>query len=753
MTNRQTKTFWSLTATDALRRSGFNLNQTPGVNIQMSKAASQRLCRLGNLTLALTLSAISLSAQTGKPPTESKGTPPARRTAAVTKRYTPASIQALPGLQCKLYPQGGAPASGLDVFTDDDGFARFHAVRPEAGDAVQQLVLDCKNSAGNNSNFTVDLSAEATFVPRPVNLASERGSDRPALRGDPLSYSHSALIQAGYGLRPDPADTAAYSRWLASASKAGRRLEAKRPTSTSHGVYTEQSNPWTGSVLTGATKYISTEAVFNVPVGIPGGDETTETEISIWNGLGGFHSNSGLIQGGVYVKTTPTVASYGSWREYCCGDDDSNVRNDVWYGGTFTPNPGDVIYSIEWYCDAAGNANLNGGYGCTFLHDLTSGAILDCTSATGSPCWSAKALPQCSASPTTLNCMTLGMSAEFVLENQTPQVSSQSTAFTDFAPQVTITGSAHSATSKSQTVNDDPVVHLLTDFTDTTSHLNVSLGKTGETNFSVSQFAPVGGKSAGSIIQCLGNTRYCNSQPIAVGPNAYGSTVGDGWVLGADANASGDYGIYRWMNSTWVPQTGAATQIAVSPQGIPWIINHTGRIFYWNGSAYQEAPGNGCAVSIGVGPSLYTTTPGGPWVIGCDGGFTKNGSIYQLQGSTWVRQPGSGTEIAVSPQGIPWVITAEGAIYYWDYTRRNWVKAPNGCATSIAVGPNTAPLAGPHGDVWITGCGVPSDQGFSIFQLQGEKEWVPIPGVASRISVSPDKGVPWAVTFRGEILK
>jgi len=43
--------------------------------------------------------------------------------------------------------------------------------------------------------------SDDTFAPRPVNLANERGTDRPALKGDPLSYTQSQLIQTGYGLR------------------------------------------------------------------------------------------------------------------------------------------------------------------------------------------------------------------------------------------------------------------------------------------------------------------------------------------------------------------------------------------------------------------------------------------------------------------------------------------------------------------------------------------------------------------------
>ena len=118
------------------------------------------------------------------------------------------------------------------MFTDDDGYARFHAVRATASDAVQRLALDCTDSAGKSYSYSVDLTSDDTFAPRPLNLANERGTDRPALKGDPLSYSQSELIQAGYGLRPDPTDTAAYARWLAAASTPGRMLESKRSSST-----------------------------------------------------------------------------------------------------------------------------------------------------------------------------------------------------------------------------------------------------------------------------------------------------------------------------------------------------------------------------------------------------------------------------------------------------------------------------------------------------------------------------------------
>jgi len=543
-------------------------------------------------------------------------------------------------------------------------------------------------------------------------------------------------------LRPDPKnDSAAYSRWLAAASVVGRMLETKRPTSQSHTVYTSTAPPWTGSVLTGAPQYDYTEAQFNVPFAIPGGDETTTTGIAIWNGLGGFGTGSGLIQGGVQIQTTPTTAIYFTWREYCCGDD--NYQSN---GGQFYTNPGDEIYSQQWYCDEYGNENLNGGYGCSFIEDETSGSVLSCVEANESPCSSVAALPLCSVSPGTRNCMTLGQAAEFVIEDQTPELQVGKTAFTDFTPQVNMQGEAWSLSKKTyEAVNLDPVVYLLENFTNSTSHMNVSVSPTSEyTYFSVSQWKQVGGAALSWNVPCAGVGGVCFSQPIAVGPNANGSAIGDPWVLGAN-KIGDDYGIWHWENNTWVEKPGAATQIAVSPQGVAWVIDYLGQIFYWNGSAFESAPGGGCAISIGVGPASGTDPYGTPWVIGCNGGEDTNGGIYQLQGSTWVKRPGAATQIAVSPEGIPWVISAGGNIFHWNGS--NWSPV-SGCATSIAVGPATAPRAGPYGDAWAIGCG-----GNDIYQFQNGTFWAQIPGAASYISVSPDLGVPWVVNSSGQIFE
>jgi len=664
---------------------------------------------------------------------------------ALTKTYAPASLRALPGLQCKVYPAESASSAAITVFTDDDGYARFHAVRAAAGDKVQRLTLDCTDSDGNFTSYSADLTSADTFAPRPLNLANERGTDRPALQGDPLSYTQAELIRAGYGLRPDLTDAGPYSRWLAAASRPGRFLEIKRPNARPQASPSKKATagPWTGSVMTGAPKYLSIEADFNVPAAIPSGDETTNTEISIWDGLGGFNlgsNGSGLIQGGVFVQTTATAAAYQAFREYCCGDGASNG-----YGGAFVPNPGDQIYAQNWYCDTNGNVSLGGGYGCTYVEDVTSGVILSCTSPTGSPCWSVPAFPLCSKDPTFPNCMTLGKSAEFIIENETAN------AFTDFTPTVDMYGAAYSSTTGNytQTITSDPKITTLVDYTDDTSHVTVSLGTTNETYFSTSQFLKIGGTAYDNLVPCPQGGALCYPQSIAVGPSSNGSPIGTPWVLGTAQTSEGDYYVYQWQNGSFVQTDGAGLQIAVSPEGYAWVVTHLGTIYYWNGSTFLPAPA-GCATAIGVGPNLYGSQYGDPWIIGCNGSEVSNGSIYQLQGSTWVEQPGAANRIAVSPEGVAWVIDEAGTVFYWNGA--GFSAGPAGCANSIAAGPVTAPLSGLFGDVWIVGCGNVNAGGAKIFQMQ-EDSWVLIPGDAEQVSVSPDLGVPWLVTRAGLIFE
>src|ERR1039457_4498756 len=108
---------------------------------------------------------------------------------------------------------------------------------------------------------------------------------------------------------------------------------------------------------------------------------------------------------------------------------------------------------------------------------------------------------------------------------------------------VNMFGSAYSSTtnSYSQTISTDPIVDVLEDFTNTTSHMGIALGKTDQTYFTVSQFKRVRGAALSFLVPCPTSGNDCYPQSIAVGPNANGSTIGDPWVLGTGKTSAGDY--------------------------------------------------------------------------------------------------------------------------------------------------------------------------------------------------------------------
>ncbi|WP_238295852.1 G1 family glutamic endopeptidase, partial [Caballeronia novacaledonica] len=412
----------------------------------------------------------------------------------VQKTFREASVKAGPNLHCKLHERGRDPTTGITVHTDADGFARFQAVQGGQASAQQ---LSCKTDSGVASNYPVDLDSPQLFVSRPRDLAKEPGIERPALTGDPASYTQAQLSKLGYGLRPDRS-ASIYADWLTAASHPARILTVKRSNENHHSVTPVTGGAWIGSVLAGAAPYDWVMATFVVPKAVPGADGTNLTAASIWPGLGGFNTGSGLIQAGVGIQTTPSTASYSTWREYCCGDGDSNG-----YAGAFAPSPGDKILAQAWYCDSNGQVDINGGYGCSYVYDFASRAAFSCTSpktgANDPPCWSVKALPTCATNPTAQNCMTLGHNAEFIMENQSPQISQAADQFPKYEPALKMSGYAHSASKGAVTLADDPSVVLLKDYPHRPPHVLVSISALGDTLMDEDPVLPVVAKQSFSV--------------------------------------------------------------------------------------------------------------------------------------------------------------------------------------------------------------------------------------------------------------
>lgn len=675
-------------------------------------------------------------------------------------RFEAASVVVPRGSTCTLHPEGNSdPAQAVPVGVDEDGVARFQAVRPTVPNAVDRLDLNCTDAAGNQKTYTVDLRSEATFAPRAFDASRTTLVARPPLAGDPLAFSLEELVRRGYGLRPDPkTNPDGYVRWLAAASLPVHKLRSalghaatasaalSAGDAIDAGLATGQGSPWTGAVLSGSYQrnatsalthsYVANEATFNVPSVNPGADGTGSAQISIWNGLG----NDTLLQAEVWARTTSTAASYFIHHQ-CFAPNSTGSGNDS-AGTKFTPNPQDKIYAEEWYCDAAGNLNLWGGYACTYMLDMTQGLVWDCDVASSADC------PSYQLDSSDLANGYLGQQAEFIVENDTAELSANDFQWPAFSS-ITMSGSALVVEGSGVggagtwvTTTTDPSVLELTDFTPSNvpSHVEVSLPGSDSVNWT----------NVETNIYYWNGSNFNNyefgcARSMAVGPSAFGSTNGTPWVVGCNAHPDGNYDVYELQFGTFVlMQRDVATQIAVSPSGIPWAINASGSILFWNGSAFAPNPTGGCATAIGVGPNSRGLTNGTPWVMGCDTNPDGNHGVWEMQtAGVWVEmQSDVGTQIAVSPTGIPWVVSASGSILYWNGSE--FVANPTGgCATSIGVAPNSRGLT--SGTPWVTGCDTSADGNRSVWQMQTGGAWVEMQSdVAASIAASPT-GIAWVM--------
>lgn len=236
--------------------------------------------------------------------------------------------------------------------------------------------------------------------------------------------------------------------------------------------------------------------------------------------------------------------------------------------------------------------------------------------------------------------------------------------------------------------------------------------------------------------QCTDRTASAQKQfpgmcakDIGVGENT------SAWIISCSkVDNGGNFYIFTWNGSKWDAVPGFGNNIAVEPNGIPWITNSGGQIYKGNGNkGWQQV--QGCAKDIAVGEN------GSAWILGCTPAKAGVFPIYSLNGSQWNLVSGvAATRIAVEPNGNPWIVGGDGKIF--KRTDNSWQQVP-GCAKDIGVGRN--------GSVWILGCTSAGANSFPIYSLNGSK-WNQFPGAATRIAVEPS-GTPWAISIEEKIFR
>ncbi len=118
-------------------------------------------------------------------------------------------------------------------------------------------------------------------------------------------------------------------------------------------------------------------------------------------------------------------------------------------------------------------------------------------------------------------------------------------------------------------------------------------------------------------------------------------------------------GVYYWNGLEWINSGGAGRRIDVGPNGQPWVVSFSDRIFTLVRGQWIQLPGE--ARDIGVGAD------GSVWVIGApsDDSFDVDQlqGIYHWNDSKWVQVNGDGLNISVGSDGLPWVTNILGEIW------------------------------------------------------------------------------------------
>jgi hypothetical protein len=220
---------------------------------------------------------------------------------------------ASPNAQCSIHPSGQNAPAGVAV-ADDQGVVRFYTPPASWG---RKLSVDC--ASGNTTvTYAVDLTAPSAF-PTSSNTVSAP-KVRPALTGDPTTYSQQWLVRNDYLMRPDPKTSpAAYAAWLKAASRPvtiGHKEPIARLDQHYDNFKVDSLPNWAGLVLNApgveyGVQYVIAAGVFGVPPTYSMGGDTAGKS-AVWVGLDGL-SQPDILQIGIEADYNEV---YTPWIEY-----------------------------------------------------------------------------------------------------------------------------------------------------------------------------------------------------------------------------------------------------------------------------------------------------------------------------------------------------------------------------------------------------------------------------------------------------
>jgi hypothetical protein len=249
--------------------------------------------------------------------------------------------------------------------------------------------------------------------------------------------------------------------------------------------------------------------------------------------------------------------------------------------------------------------------------------------------------------------------------------------------------------------------------------------------------ATINVKSKSHAISASCTVTVVQGKALDVGVGADGTV----YVVGDDSVTMGGYGIYRVDSCGCrhrLPDVGAF-RVAVSPQGIPWVVTKSNLIYKYNGSSWNQMPGTATDIGIGADGSVF--------IIGTEfATITGGNTIEKWNGSGWTKMVDcAGVHIAVDPAGTPWVVNKSNIVFQYGGTYL-WNPVFGIDGNDIGIGAD--------GSVFVTGKDSASTT-YSplVYKLQAGSIWSQVPGI-SGISISVDpKGRPWFIDKQGILHK
>lgn len=147
-------------------------------------------------------------------------------------------------------------------------------------------------------------------------------------------------------------------------------------------------------------------------------------------------------------------------------------------------------------------------------------------------------------------------------------------------------------------------------------------------------------------------------------------------------------GIRRWepLSGSWKSVPGTARRIALDIGGRLWIVDTIGRIARRNGNSWQAMPGLARDIAIGG--------DGTAAIVDADGEVR----VWQPNIGRWVRLgdlPAKASVVAVTPNGGPWMATADGTIFASDLIRTDTAAIEERDTASAPQAPTASALQAP----------------------------------------------------------